>query len=489
MLVDALLQVISRRGRQLAVDDGLRPLTYRKLGLLAAGLHDLIRASTNADKIGVMLPASSIFPATLLGGWWAKKIVVPLNFLLSGEELSQIVQDAGLDTVLTISHFDELSKKLPANCMALDKVPLKRRVFWRILCGRPDVPTVKPDDTAVLLYTSGTTAEPKGVELTYANLHSNCVDSMLSLQLDSDQKFLNVLPPFHVFGLTTCVLLPALLGATVYAIPRFNPAMAVRCVRDCGVTIMMAIPSMYAAISRVKSATPENFASLNLVVSGGEPLPDSVRSMYSGKLGIELCEGYGLTETSPVVCCNSLEANKVGSVGKPILNVQCQTVDKDGAKLSEGEDGELWVKGPGVMKRYYNKPDQTRAVLTEDGWFRTGDMARIDEEGFIHITGRIKEMLIIGGENVYPREIETVLEMHEAVEQSAVIGVEDASRGEAAMAFVTLREGADATELELRSFVREHLAGFKVPKKVYVKEDLPKSPTGKILKRKLYELL
>jgi len=489
MLVDALLAANRTYPKKLAVDDGRLTLTYKQLTSLSVVLRDIVGSATRSDKVGIMLPAGSLFPAALFGVLWSGKTAVPLNFMLSAAELRYVIKDAGLDVILTVTHFQELTGQLDTRAICLDKLPLKRKLIWKMLLPTPALPNVDAQDTAVVLYTSGTTSQPKGVELTYRNLRSNCIDVIFSLEMQPDQSFLDILPPFHVFGLTCNVLIPVTLGASVYAIPRFNPAAVVRTVARNRVSIIMAIPSMYAAILRLKSAKPDSFSTVVLAVSGGEPLAERIRTGFQERFALALREGYGLTETSPVLAAGSVKHHKPGSVGKAIRNVQCRIVDQHGNDLPTGSDGELWVKGPGIMKGYLNKPQDTKQVINELGWFKTGDIARLDEDGFVSITGRSKEMLIIGGENVAPREIETALEQHQDVLQAAVIGVADQSRGEAPIAFVICREGAEVTESQLRSFAKKSLAGFKVPKQIHLRDDLPMTPTGKILKRKLPELL
>ncbi len=489
MLVDALIEANRRVPSKLAVADGVRSLTYRQLTLLASALRDVVRRRTALDRVGIMLPASSVFPGALLGTLWASKIAVPLNFLLNPNELVKVVVDAGLDLILTTRRFHELSINLPARALFLEDLPLKRKMLFAAIKPKPAPPRVCGNTTAVILYTSGTTAEPKGVELTHQNLYSNCVDTIYSLDIDVDFVFLNTLPPFHVFGLTGLVLSPIVLGATVHAIPRFSPMTVVKTVSTHGVTIMMAIPSMYAAILKTKSTQSDAFRSVRFAISGGEPLPDSVREGFKERFGVTLHEGYGLTETSPVVTVNASHARRDGTVGRPIRNVELRLVGEDGKALPPGLEGEIHTRGPGIMKGYYNKPKETRRAIDRDGWFATGDIGRIDKDGFLSITGRAKEMLIIGGENVFPREIESALEEHDAVLQAAVIAMPDDLRGEAPAAFIIPEHGAETTESELRSFVKRKLAGYKVPKRITIREDLPTGPTGKILKRRLRELL
>ena len=489
MLVDALLDANRRSARTLAVSDGATSLNYKQLTRLAMILRDVVVENTQRKHVGLMLPATAVFPAALFGTWWCEKVAVPLNFLLHGDELARIVEDADIDLILTIRPFAELSQKLPARTVFLEDLPIKRRMLTGVLRRPARAPDVDPDDTAVILFTSGTSAKPKGVMLTYRNLHSNCVDTIESLRLLSHHSFLNVLPPFHVFGLTANTLVPVFLRTSVHAIPRFDPLSVVRTVERERIAIMMAVPSMYAAILRTKSSNPDAFRSIYLAIAGGEPLPDSVRDGFAERFGIPLRQGYGLTETSPIVAVSSVDASREGTVGRPISNVSVRIVDAEGGDLSVGEEGEILVSGPGVMKGYYQQPQATAEVIDAKGWLHTGDVGRIDDDGFLAITGRAKEMLIIGGENVFPREIEVVLEAHEHVLQAAVIGIADPLRGEAPVAFVIPNKGAELTGAELRIFARKSLPSFKTPKRIEIRDDLPTGPTGKIVKRKLRELL
>jgi long-chain acyl-CoA synthetase len=489
MLVDVLLDTARRSPSVTAVSDGVRELSYKQLATLSGVMRDIIASGTSRDRVGIMLPASTAFPAVLFGTLWCKKIAIPLNFLLQDQELKHVIQDAGIDTIITVKHFAELCSKLPANSVFLEDLPLKRKMVFAALKRYAAAPEVMRDDLAVILYTSGTSAEPKGVELTYGNLHSNCVDSLAMLRIDPRQVFLNILPPFHVFGLTANVLVPIFLGSTVHAIPRFSPVAAIKTIEEKKITILLAIPSMYSAMLRTKSTKPDAFQSIHLAMSGGEPLAEQTRIGFQERFGVSIRQGYGLTETSPVVTMCTVDLHKPGTVGKPIRNAEIQIRDADDKVLPQGTDGEIFIRGPGVMKGYHKRPEQTRAVLDERGWFRTGDIGCIDADGFLSITGRAKEMLIIGGENVFPREIEAVLENHEAVAQAAVIGIPDGLRGEVPVAFVIPKKDEQVTADELRNFARKSLASHKTPRRIEVREELPTGPTGKILKRKLRDLV
>jgi len=489
MLVELLRDAARRRGSVLAVSDQLATLSYRRLRAFARAMRDLVLRSTEAERVGLLLPASSLFSGCFFGVLWSGKTAVPLNFLLSGAELARLVNIAELDVVITVRPFHELAEALPCRVIYLEDLNLKRRIVFAMLRPAPALPKVAPDDTAVLLFTSGTAAEPKGVELTQRNLTSNCHDCIATARMQPDHRFLNCLPPFHIFGLLANVIAPVALGASVYCVPRFQPQAVARALKEHGISIFMAIPSMYRALLRLKAEGDGCMQSVFLAVSGGEPLPDAVFDEVRDRFGIELLQGYGLTETSPVCTLETPWARKRGTIGKPVRNVDVRIVDPDGRDVTVGEDGEIWIKGPNVMKGYFRRPEDTRAAITPDGWFRTGDGAQFDNEGFLTITGRLKDLIIIGGENVQPREIEDVLESHPAVAEAAVVGMPDASRGEVAIAFVIPAAGATVDEMELRTLARDRLAGYKVPKQIRVVDDLPRSPIGKVLKRKLREML
>ncbi|MCP4251706.1 MAG: long-chain fatty acid--CoA ligase [bacterium] len=492
MLVEALLESARRFGRSPAVADATRRWNYRQLATVASAVRGIVKRQAAGQRVGIMLPACAAFPAVFFGVLWAGKTAVPLNFLLSAEELARIVKDAGLEVVYSVRHFRDLLSKLPIRGVFLEDLPLKRGVVLAKLRPRPKPPRVKPDDTAVILYTSGTSGDPKGVELTYANLRSNCDACIEAARMNHDQTFLNVLPPFHVFGLTGNVLVPVVLGAGVFAIPRFHPSAALEAIQQERVSIVLAIPSMYSAMLRQKSAPADALASVELAMSGGEPLPPDLATGFVERFGVTLHQGYGLTETSPVISLCAPHSPRDGSVGRIVPGFECRIADDDDVPLAAGCDGEIQVRGPCVMKGYYRRPDETAAVIDAEGWFRTGDVGRLDEDGFLLITGRKKEMIIVGGENVFPGEIEAVLTSHPAVAEAAVIGTVHGTRGEVPVAFVTLIDAVGTEspdEQSLRAYARRHLAGYKVPREIRISDDLPRGPTGKIQKRKLAALL
>ncbi|HEY7088857.1 MAG TPA: AMP-binding protein, partial [Tepidisphaeraceae bacterium] len=354
----------------------------------------------------------------------------------------------------------------------------------------PKLPDRAPDDMAVLMYTSGTSGLPKGVMLTYNNLQSNVDAAIEAAALQHQHKFLGVIPLFHAFGMTAMMLAPIQLGATVIYLARFSPVAALNAIKEHGVSLAFGVPSMFAAIAHLKNASADDFKTIYAMISGGEPLPRPLYDGFLKRFGVWLHEGYGLTETSPVVTLNTPQQREAGSVGKPVPGAIIKIVDDNGNAVPDEQVGEIWLKGPMIMKGYYNLPEETAAALTADGFFKTGDLGKVDAKGFLHITGRKKEMIIVAGEKASPREIEDTLLRHPAVADVAVLGKKDASRGEVVVAFVIPKEGQNPTADELRSFCRDSgLAQWKCPREVFFVKDMPRSPTGKILKRVLAEQL
>jgi long-chain acyl-CoA synthetase len=438
---------------------------------------------TTNPRIGILLPASAGFVASFYGTLLAGKSVVPINFLLGEREIAHVIADSGIDTVIT---FPPLAGKLAgSNLKIIDLTQLPKPPAGAIT---PKFPSPAADEHAVLMYTTGTSGPPKGVMLTYANLQSDVDAAIEAASLQHRHKFLGVIPLFHAFGMTAMMLAPIQLGSPILYIARFSAPAAVKAIRDHAVSIVFGVPSMFAAIAHLKNASPEDFSSIYAIISGGEPLPAPLREQFLSRFVQPIYEGYGLTETSPVVALNTPQASKPGSVGKPLPGVQVRIADDAGAEISPGAAGEIWLKGPMIMKGYFNLPAETADVLTGDGFFKTGDIGVVDPDGFLHITGRKKELIIVAGEKVSPREVEDVLLRHPSVRDAAVIGKKDPSRGEVVVAFVTPAEGATLAADELRDFARKQgLVQWKIPREVNIVPDLPRSPTGKILTRILAE--
>lgn len=486
MLIEHLLEAARRHPEHLAAADQTRRLNYGQLTTLAKALRRLVLAETQCERVGILLPGSVGGMGTILGILWAGRTVIPLNCLLGPGELARVIADARIDLVITTRQLRELLTETHVRAIFLEEIHLKRRFIWEKLRRTPEPPDVQPDDLAAIVYTSGTTGEPKGVCLSYENLLSNSRAAIEHLQITPEHHLLGVLPPFHAFGLTVLKVLPVVLGASVTFIPRFSPLVAHQTIAQEGITILIAVPSMYAAISRLKSIDRAAFQRIHIAVSGGEPLPRNIYDQMLERTGVRLMEGYGLTETSPVISCDLPWAHQPGTVGQTLPGVEVQVRDENGVVLPAGAEGELFVRGPLVMKGYFHRPEETAAVIDPAGWFRTGDIVRISEDGHIAITGRAKDLIIVGGDNVYPREVEAVLEQHPAVADVAVLGQPDGSRGEVVVAFIALAEGAETTDTEsLRAFCRDKLAGFKVPRRIHIHDELPRGPTGKVLKREL----
>lgn len=457
--------------------------TWKGFHLLLGAWHlaSVIKKSTDSDKIGVMLPTSGLFPMSMIAGWILGKTIVPLNYLLKKDDLEYVIRDAELDAVITVTPMLEMFGELPSDVKAikLDEQNFKGLPMPRRMKRVPD------DTLAVLLYTSGTSGKPKGVMLTAKNMAANVDQVQDWVHFVRDDCMLGVLPQFHSFGLTVLTILPLSAGMKVVYTARFMPKRMYDLMKKHRPTVFIAIPSMYAALLSAKSGTADHWSTFKYVVSGGEPLPEATFNGYKEKFNVIMNEGYGLTETAPAANWCRPQDHKRKSVGMPITGVEEKIIDPEGNTLGPNEDGEVCIRGDNIMAGYYKMPEETAKVIDKDGFFHTGDMGRLDDDGHLYITGRIKEMLIIGGENVFPREIEEVLNKHESVHASAVIGSHDESRGEVALAFVELEEDAEFDLKSIRSHCREYLAQYKVPRDVRVLKELPRNPTGKIMRREL----
>ncbi len=474
-LLHSMLRSWRRQPLRVLIVDDQRSWRGMHLQIAAWHLAREVASRTSAPHIASLLPTSGIFPAVMAAAWTLGRTIVPLNFLLSREELAYILKDCGADTVVTVGPMlDMIGGELPSGVspMLLEE------------CSFSGLPPIRraahcdEDHLAAILYTSGTSGKPKGVMLSAANLAANVDQCRQWAGFTGKDSFLGLLPQFHSFGFTVTTLLPAAVGAPAFYSARFNPRRTLALLRSHRPTAMLAIPSMYNALLASKDAEADDFRSLKYIVSGGEALPDPVYLGFKERFGVTICEWYGLTETAPVTNWCRPHEERRGSVGMPVAGVEERIVD-----------GEVRIRGPNVMGGYYRLPEETAAVFDDDGFFRTGDMGAMDDDGFLRITGRIKEMLIIGGENVFPREIEDVLAAHPAVHAAGVVGRADPSRGEVAVGFVEAAEDAVCDPQALRAWCRERLASFKVPREVVVLDELPRNPTGKVLRRALKERL
>jgi long-chain acyl-CoA synthetase len=436
-----------------------------------------------------MLPNIAAAPIAYYGIWRMGAIAVPMNPLMQSREVQFYLTNTDAKALIGTPGFaaaaTEGAKRAGAKSWFVDDAELARLTSDLPEFGEP----VHRDasDTAVVLHTSGTTGTPKGAELTHGSLGSNRdVIVRRLLMLTDDDVVLACLPLFHVFGMTCAMNAAIAAGAGLSLIARFDPATAIERIRRDHVTILEAVPTMYSALLSVADQfPPEATASLRACVSGGAALPVAVLNDFEKTFDAIVLEGYGLSETSPAVTFNHPDAERrPGSIGTPIEGVQVRLVDENRDEVPAGSPGEVEVKGPNVMKGYWNLPDATDAAI-KDGWFSTGDIAVVDDDGYYYVVDRKKDLIIRGGYNVYPREIEEVLHEHPAVAQVAVIGIAHDSLGEEVGAAVVLKAGLAAVAEDLRQFVKERVAAYKYPRRIWFVDSLPTGPTGKLLRREV----
>jgi long-chain acyl-CoA synthetase len=468
------------------LDDSV--LTYAQLDDASARVAGLLRSRgvRPGDRVGLMMPNVPYFAIAYYGILRAGGVVVPMNVLLKGRETTFYLQDSGASAVLAWHEFAAAARE-GAEAAGAETIEVVPGGFEDLLAGiqpDPEVVEAADDDTAVILYTSGTTGKPKGAELTHSGLSRNAeVSGRTLFALGPDDVVLGALPLFHAFGQTCALNASIAFGSTLTMLPRFDAGKALQIIERDGVTAFMGVPTMYSALLHHPGAADSDTSSLRLCVSGGAALPVEVLRSFEKVFDCIILEGYGLSETSPVASFNHPDAErKPGSIGTPIEGVELRLVDDAGAEVAGDGVGEIAIRGHNVMKGYWRRPDAT-AEAVRDGWFHTGDIARRDGDGCYYIVDRKKDLIIRGGYNVYPREVEEVLYEHPAVAEAAVIGIPHESLGEEVAAAVALKPGASATPEELREHVKKQVAGYKYPRRVWLVDALPKGPTGKILKR------
>ncbi len=476
-------------------------LSYRELDQEACRVANWLKKSgvQPRDHVALMMPNVPGFTASYFGILYTGATVVPLNVLLKGQEIQYFLENS--DAVHFIFHemFAEEAKK------ALQKIgrSIEASIYstaglqpWKEQPAEFDIFPTSSEDTAVILYTSGTTGKSKGAELTHFNIYDNTRFSCERLTMKDLGKITPItqgdtalvcLPLFHSFGQVVIQNAFIMGGATLSYLPKFTPSDAVKIIERDRCTFFAGVPTMYFAILNMPADEVGNrLGTLKYCISGGASLPVEVLESWEKRFTTEILEGYGLSETSPVATFNSLwKGRKVGSVGPAILGCETAIANDQGQFLKSGEIGEIWIRGYNIMKGYYKNPVATREVITPEGWFKSGDIGKMDSDGFVFILDRKKDMVIRGGYNVYPREIEEFLYTHPAVREAAVIGIPDAKLGEEVKAVVSLKEGKKATPQEIMEFCKENLASYKYPREVEIIADLPKGPTGKILKREL----
>ena len=476
-----------------------------KVSQLALGLKEKLGIKKN-DKVAILLNNCPEFIQAFFAILKAGAVCVPINVFLAFEEISYIIKDSQVKLLISSAEFRPVLEKIAQaksqgldDFAGLENIVLTDKqihpfLYWpQILCRgeRGNLfPALTPGDLAALIYTSGTTGFPKGVMLSHRNLYANVRSCSWALRILKRDKFLLILPMFHTFSLTVCVLLPIYAGAQIIIVKSLRPFQKVlRAVLFNGVTVIVGIPHLYDILKNVKiPPLLKMLLRVRVCISGAAPLSLQTLSQFKNRFKkLALLEGYGLTEASPVVSINPLEGEqKPGSIGLPIPEVEAKVVRNDETEAGVGEIGELIVRGPNVMQGYLNHPEETKNAI-KGGWLFTGDMAKIDSQGYIYIAGRKKEMILSHGMNVYPIEIENVLLSHTKIKEAAVAAKQDNSRGEIPVAFIVLHSGFQASETEIINYCRQRLANYKVPRLIEFKEQLPKTPTGKVLKRKLLE--
>jgi long-chain acyl-CoA synthetase len=478
------------RGEWLAVRQGDRGLTYSELAHASGQVASLLReaGARVGDRVAVMMPNVLAFPPLFYGSLAAGAAVVPMNPLLKSREVAHYLGDSGAAVIFAWDAAADEAAKGAADTGA-QVVRVAEPDARTLLGDRPplaDWAERSDGDDAVILYTSGTTGRPKGAELTHANLYRNAeVTATTLLTASQEDVIMGCLPLFHCFGLTCGLNASVIGGACLTLLPRFDPGAALEMIDREKVTVFEGVPTMYSALLHHPARATADVSSLRLCVSGGAALPVEVLRAFEEAFGCAILEGYGLSETSPVASFNHPgRVRKPGSIGTPIAGVQMRVVDDSGADVPVGEVGEIAIRGHNVMKGYWRNPEATAAAIP-DGWFRTGDLARIDEDGYFFIVDRKKELIIRGGYNVYPREIEEALHEHPAVAEVAVVGIPHDSLGEEVGAAVALKPGATATPDELKAFAKARVAAYKYPRHVWLVDQLPKGPTGKILRREV----
>lgn len=470
-------------------------LTYKgfneKVNQLA---HFLLKQGIEKGQIvSILLPNCLDFAISYFAIFKIGASALPLNTMLTVDELDFILNDSRTVALITSKCFKETAETLFERAEHLklkwEVEKLEKKCFKK---GHTSEPSVKcsADDVAIIMYTSGTTGFPKGVMLTHKSLISNVKACLKRIKITPKDNFSCLLPMFHAFTFTTCVLAPLYAGATsvvIKSLHNFNEVF--RQLLKSKVSVLIAVPAVYRILTEAPvpfflTAFPFRFVNpIRLCIAGGEALPPEVMKKFEKKFKIPLLEGYGLTETSPVVSLSSLKNKKAGSAGKALEGINIKIVSNKGRKLTAGHIGEILVKGSCIMKGYFDKEEETKDAIRND-WFYTGDLGRLDKEGFLYIVDRKKDLIVVKGLNIYPKEVEDALYTNPKIKEAAVVGKElEDYKGEVPIAYVVLQEGEKITEGEIHQYLRHSLALYKIPRRIEFRKELPKTPTGKILKR------
>ncbi len=456
------------------------------------------RGLGQGDRVALLLPncphfTIGYFATVVIGG-----VSTPANPQLKPAELSYMWNDSQVKLAITIPQLlgvvQETAREVPSLQTIVTIGDAEGAgdgvITWDALMaeseGKPVPPPVgEQHDPVVCIYTSGTTGRPKGAMLSHRNLISNCEAIEHILQLQDDDNFITILPLFHAFAATVCQNAALFCGTATTYLEAFHPARVLEAIRQHRVTIFPGVPAMFGALLHLPEDRSFDLSSIRLAVSGGAPMPVATMEAFEKRFGLPIVEGDGPTECSPVTAVNPpFGTRKPGSIGIAIPGEEMKIFDDNDNEVPVGEIGEIVVRGENVMLGYHNKPDETAEAM-RNGWYHTGDMGKVDEDGYFYIVDRKKDMLIVGGLNVYPREVEEVLYRHPAVQDAAVVGQHDPLRGEEPVAVIVLKQGATSTHRDIIRYCREHLANYKVPRKVLFRDAMPMGGTGKVLKRLL----
>lgn len=502
-------------------------ITYRALRDRAERFAGALRRMgvRPGERVAIMLPN---LPQTIIAFWGVLKagaVAVMTNPLYMEKELVQNLTDAGAAHMILLDllwpRVAALRERLPVRNFIVTGIadalsfPLNLLYRLRQRRNRPEVPrddaavhcwksfcrgaerhsepVASPKDDLVLLqYTGGTTGISKGVELTHANIGTNCrqVLDIINIKASEHQTFISLLPFFHVYGLTISLIIPVYIAATVLPLPRYVPQDVLKLIAKYRPSVFPGAPSIYMSLLQQKDLARYNLHSIRICVSGSAPLPRDLFLRFQEVTGASILEGYGLTEASPITHCNPFgqEGQRANSIGMPIPGTDARIVDMEagGLSLPPGKLGEMVVRGPQVMKGYWNRPDETANAL-RNGWLYTGDLATMDEDGYFYIVDRKKDMVIVGGYNVYPREVDEVLLANPKIADAVTVGISDGMRGETLKAYVVPEPGEELTKADVVAWCRARLASYKVPRLVEFREELPKTIVGKVLRRALRE--
>jgi long-chain acyl-CoA synthetase len=473
-------------------------ITYREIETSANKIANALRERgiQKGDRVAIYCINSPFFVAGFYGILKLGATVVTVSLLLHHSEVEYVLKDSGARAVIfsdifapniaaVRSNLPELKNLIVVGQTDLLDADSYAGIMQSSETGLVEAEVDPLEDVAAILYTSGTTGNPKGAMLTHGNLLSNSSSVAYSLGVGHGDILLTVLPMFHSFAMTCCLITPIRQGAQIAAVPKFDPGLVVDTIEATGATLFFGVPSMYILLLQLPEERAGSMATIKYALSGGAAMPQEVMSQFEKRYNVPIYEGDGPTECSPVTSVNPIGGKrKPGSIGLPIRDVKMKIVDLRGRDLPDNAVGEIVVSGPNVMKGYFKLPEETRNSFFGQ-WFRTGDLGMKDEEGYFYIVDRIKDMIIVNGVNVYPRHVEEVLYRHPSVAEAAVIGVPHRRSGETVKAFLVLKPGAETTGAEIRKFCLQNLGGFEVPRQVVFTDSLPKSSTGKILKREL----